>query len=75
MLTVVQEQAKDTFKLLENVVTQKGARTLALDGRTHRLYLPTADFGTVPAATAENPKPRPVIIPNTFVVLGVEPVK
>ena len=74
-LTVVQEQPGDTFKLLENVITQKGARTLALDSKTHHLFLPTAEFGPVPAATAENPKPRPSIIANSFVILEVEPVK
>jgi len=74
-LTVVQEQTGDTFKLLENVITQKGARTLALDGKTHHLFLPTAEFGPTPAPTAENPKPRPAIMANSFVILEVEPIK
>jgi hypothetical protein len=74
-LTVVQEQSKDTFTVIENVVTQKGARTIALDCKTHHLFLPTAEFGPAPAPTAENPKPRPSIKPNSFVILEVEPVK
>jgi len=44
-ITVVQEIDKDHFKVLENIVTQKGARTIAVDKTTHRLYLPTAEFG------------------------------
>ena len=60
-LTVVREKSRDTFTVIENVVTQKGARTIALDGKTHHLFLPTAEFGPAPAPTAENPKPRPPI--------------
>ena len=74
-LTVVQEQSKDTFTVIENVVTKKGARTIALDGKTHHLFLPTAEFGPASAPTAENPKPRPSIKPNSFVILEVEPIK
>jgi len=71
-LTVVQEENKDTFKVLENAVTQKGARTLTLNAKTRHLYLPTAEFGPPPPATAENPKPRPAIKPGTFMILDVE---
>lgn len=74
-LVVVQEAADGTFSVLENVATQKGAKTIALDGKTHHLYLPTAEFGATPAATADNPKPRPAVLPGTFVVIDVETVK
>lgn len=74
-LTVIQEQSRDKFAVIENVVTQKGARTMALDNKTHRLFLPTAEFGPAPAPTLENPKPRPPIVPNSFVILEVEPAK
>jgi hypothetical protein len=72
-LTVVQE-AGGTFTVLENVATQRGARTIALDQKTHHVYLPTAEFGPAPAPTADNPKPRPPVVPGTFVVLDVAPV-
>jgi DNA-binding beta-propeller fold protein YncE len=74
-LTVVEEVGKDSFKVLESVVTQKGARTLAVDTKTHHIFLPTAEFGTTPAPTTENPRPRPAILPGSFVVLDVEPLK
>jgi YVTN family beta-propeller protein len=73
-LTVVQEESKDQFKVLENVATQKGARTITVDKRTHRIFLPTAEFGPAPEATADNPHPRPAIKPNSFMILVVEPV-
>jgi hypothetical protein len=68
-LTVVHEDAPDKFSVLENVATQKGARTMGLDPKTHEVYLVTADFGAAPAATAENPHPRPTMVPGSFVVL------
>jgi YVTN family beta-propeller protein len=74
-LTVVEEKTQDTFEVIENIITQKGAKTIALDGKTHHLFLPTAEFGPVPTPTAGNPKPRPAIKPNSFVILEVEPVK
>jgi DNA-binding beta-propeller fold protein YncE len=60
-LTVVREQGKDEFSVAQTVTTAKGARTLALDEKTHKIYLSTADFGPAPAATAQNPRPRPTI--------------
>ena len=55
--------------IVENVATKRGARTMTLDAKTHKLYLPTAEFGPPPAPTADRPHPRPAIIPNSFVVL------
>jgi len=36
-----------------------------------RIYLVTAEFGPRPAPTADNPHPRPPIVPGSFVVLVV----
>lgn len=74
-LTVVQEENENKFSVLENVPTQRGARTIAINTKTHHLYLPTAEYLSAPAATADNPHPRPPIKPNSFVVLDVKPVK
>jgi WD40 repeat protein len=71
VLTVVKEDAPDKFSVAENVTTQKGARTLALDAKTHNVFVVTAQFGARPAATADNPHPRPAIVPDSFVVLVV----
>ena len=46
---------------------------MALDERTHRIYTVAAEFGTAPAATAETPRPRPPMIPGSFVMLVLEP--
>ena len=71
-ITVVQEENASSFKVLETIVTQKGARTICVDKKSHHLYLPTAEFGETPQATKENPRPRPSVKPNSFVVLDVE---
>jgi DNA-binding beta-propeller fold protein YncE len=71
-LTVVHEESPEKFTVVENVPTQRGARTMALDPKTHRIFLVTAEYGPAPTPTAENPRPRPIIVPGTFVVLVVE---
>lgn len=70
-LTVIKEETPDRFTVVENVPTRRGARTMALDDKTHKVYLPIAQFGPPPAATAEQPHPRPPILPDSFVVLVV----
>jgi DNA-binding beta-propeller fold protein YncE len=75
VLTVIQEENKDSFKVIANVPTQAGARTISVSSKTHRIYLPTAEFGPTPEKTAENQRPRPTVKPGTFTVLVVEPVK
>src|SRR5689334_9850193 len=62
-LTVVKEESADKFSVAENVPTQPRARTMALDTKTHNVFTVTAKFGETPAATADNPHPRPPMIP------------
>ena len=44
IVTVVQEENPDSFKVLENIVTKRVARTIAIDKTTNHLYLRTAEF-------------------------------
>ena len=69
VLTVVREESPSKFSVAENVKTQEGARTLALDDKTHNVYVVTAKFGPPPAPTPDHPHPRHSILPDTFVVL------
>ncbi len=68
-LTIVREDSPDKFSVAENVVTQRGARTLDVDQKTHKVFLVTAEFGPTPAPTAERPRPRPPMLPGTFTLL------
>jgi len=69
-LTIV-DAGKPGYPVLQTVKTQRGARTMAFDAANGRVYLVTADFGPAPAATAENPRPRPAVLPGSFSVLVV----
>jgi len=69
-LTIV-DASKSTYPVLQNLTTQKGARTMSFDSATGRVYLVTAEFGPKPAATADNPRPRPAVVPGSFTVLVV----
>lgn len=68
-LTVVREDSPEKFSVVENVKTQRGARTMTVDPKTHRVFLVTAEFGPTPAPTAERPRPRPSIVPGSFTLL------
>src|SRR5450759_2354127 len=68
-LTVIQEDSPNSFKVLTNVPTQVGARTISVTAKTHRVYVPTAEFGPTPEKTADNPRSRPALKPGTFTVL------
>jgi DNA-binding beta-propeller fold protein YncE len=61
-LTVVREDDKDGYAVAESVTTQAGARTMALDPQTHRVYLVTAKA---------KPGQRRSYEPGTFVLLVV----
>lgn len=71
-LTVVRK-SKDAYVVVENAPTARGARTMALDEKTHHIFLATAQFGPPPAATPERPNPRPTMVPGTFEILEVAP--
>ncbi len=59
------------YKTIESLPTQKGARTMTYDAQTDRAYLVTAEFGPRAEPTADNPRPRPSIVPDSFTVLVV----
>lgn len=71
LLSIFHEDSPDKYTLVENVKTLPGARTMALDHKTSMVYLPVADMGAAPAPTAENPRPRPRMVPGSFSVLVV----
>jgi DNA-binding beta-propeller fold protein YncE len=72
-LTLVHEATPDKFDVAANVPTQTGARTMALDPKTHQIYLVTAKFAPPSATEANTPRRRPSMIPGSFVVLVFGP--
>jgi YVTN family beta-propeller protein len=69
-LTII-DASKDSYPVLQNLTTQRGARTMTLDETTGHIFLATASFGDRPAPTAANPRPRPAIVPGSFTILVV----
>jgi DNA-binding beta-propeller fold protein YncE len=66
-LTVIKELSANKFVLVGNVVTKPGTRTIAVDQKTHKIYLPSAVFKPATKETF-----RPEMIPGTFKILTVE---
>lgn len=67
-VTVVKVEGKDHY-VPSTVATQKSGRTMTIDLKTHKLYVPFAEMDAAPAATAANPHPRPHMKPNSFQLL------
>lgn len=59
------------YPSIEELPTQRGARTMVYDPAADRVYTVTAEFGPRPEPTAENPRPRPPVIPGSFTVLVI----
>jgi hypothetical protein len=70
-LTVIHEESPDHYAVVENVVTQRSAKNIALDERTGTVYTVSARYGPRPAPTAEVPHPHRPMLPGSFEVLVV----
>ncbi len=78
-LTVVKEQEPGRFDVVATIQTQRGARTMTIDPKTHRIYLSAATTAAAPAAKDETKKApagkggrgRGNMVPGSFVVLVV----
>ncbi len=68
-LSIIREDSQNKFNVVETITTQRGARIMTLDAKTHKVYLPAAQYGPTPAPTADRPRPRAPILPNSFVIL------
>jgi YVTN family beta-propeller protein len=69
-LSIVRQNKDGKYELAQNLPTQKGARTMALDAKSHKIYTVTADFGEPVQGQR-----RPPIKPGTFTLLVLSPVK
>jgi YVTN family beta-propeller protein len=69
-LSVV-DTTKPGFPTIQTLKTAKGARTMAFDAATARVYLAAAQYGPAPAPTVAVPKPRPMLLPDSFEIIVV----
>jgi len=74
-MTVVQKVTKDKFVVLENITTQPSARTIAVNTKTHHLYLPAAEYNPKPETSTGNQRSRATLKAGSFVLLDVKTTK
>ena len=70
---IFHEDTPDQYGEAGKIKTEFGAKTMAYDPSTKRVFVDTADFEKAPAPTKENPHPRRSAIPGTFHLLVYEP--
>ena len=73
--TIAKENGQDRLTLVQTLQTERGARTIALDSKTHRIFLPTAQFLPAPTPSPGTSPARPAIVPNTFKLLVYGPTE
>ena len=59
------------YDTVDTVQTERGARTMTVDDKTHKVYLLAAEYGPAPAPKEGQKKGRPPVLPDSFHVLVV----
>ena len=72
-VTVVRENSPDRFSVVQTIPTESGARTMALDLKTHAIYTVTARMRPPVPPTQQSPHPYPRPISDTFTALAFAP--
>jgi len=73
--TIAKEDAANKLTVVQVLRTERGARTMALDPTTHRIYMPTAQFAPAPSPSPGASPARPSIVPNTLKLLVYGPAE
>ena len=71
--TIAKEESPDKLIVVQALKTERGARTMSIDPKTHRIYLPTAQFQPAPSPSPGASPARPTIVPNTLKLLVYGP--
>jgi YVTN family beta-propeller protein len=67
--TIAKEETPQKLTVVQTLKTERGARTMALDSQTRRIYLPSAQFQPPPSPAPGASPGRPTIMPNTLKLL------
>ena len=73
--TIAKEEAPNKLVVVQILKTARGARTMALDPQTHRIYLPSAQFAPTPPPSPGASPARPSIVANTLKLLVYRPAQ
>lgn len=68
-IDIIHEDSPDKFSFAQSVKTEYGAKTMALDPKTHNLYVDTADFVRSNAVSGKKKGPQLVAKPGTLHLL------
>jgi YVTN family beta-propeller protein len=72
-VTIAHEETPDKLTPVQSLTTERGARTMALDPKTHDIYLATAKFEAAPSPSPspaqDAPRQRPKMVPGSFKIL------
>jgi len=74
-MSVFKQDSKDAYHLVETVATRLGARTMALDPKTQKVFTVTAEFTTPAPANAGDKQPPNRWVSDTFRVIQLERMK
>ena len=72
-LTVIKETGPDSFSVVDNIKTAPGARTMAVDPATGRIFLVTASVASAGPPKHPGDSPSYVFTPGTVKVLIFDP--
>jgi len=75
VVTIAHEDSPDKLSIFQTLKTERGARTMAIDPKTRRIYLPTAQFQPPPSPSPGASPARPTIVPNTLKLLVYGPAE
>lgn len=64
VVSVIKEESANKYSVFENITTKKSARTIAIDNKTHEIYLPAADL-----EKSDEINGRPKMVSGTFQVI------
>src|SRR5437763_8397193 len=71
-LTVIKENSPTTFAVEQNLQTMNGARTIAFDSKTGRIFAMADERGPAPPAPAGGGRgPQGAVVPGSFTILMI----
>jgi YVTN family beta-propeller protein len=68
-VTIAHEDSPDKLTVVQTLTTEKGAKTMALDPKTHRIYLGSAKYEAATGQPAGGGRQRPKMVPGSFKIL------
>jgi YVTN family beta-propeller protein len=71
--TTIAKEMPQNLTVVQTLKTERGARTMALNPKTHRIYLPSAQFQLPPSPSPGASPARPTVVPNTLKLLVYGP--